>query len=119
MLLAGGDMADNDEMMGEDSLAEESSSKKGGFAGALLPMLKWIIIGVAVLILIVVVVIVTMKIANGNKAAATTVAVSEEYTGQRELLDWYASLDGTQVITAVDTLQQLMPTMPRHSALLL
>lgn len=93
-------MADNDEMMGEDSLTEETSSKKGGFAGALLPMLKWIIIAVAAVILIVVVVIVTIKVAGGNKASATTVAISEEYTGQRELLDWYTSLDVTQVFTA-------------------
>jgi flagellar FliL protein len=86
-------MADNDGVNLDDDGAVSAAPPKKGGLGALLPsLLKWVAIGLGAIILIVTVVIVTMKIMGGNTAAQTAIPISEEYTGKRELLDWYTSL---------------------------
>lgn len=79
-----------------------SPAKKGGgklsdlFSG----MLKWILIAVGAVILIVVVVFVTMKLVMSNTASQTSLPVSEEYSPQRELLDWYSAIGAIRTKTS-------------------
>ena len=85
-------MADNsDDINMDDGGVAAPAPKKGGLGGLLSGVLKWVIIAVGAVILIVVVVVVTMKIASKNTGAASNLPISEEYTAQREILDWYTS----------------------------
>ncbi|MDE7383725.1 MAG: flagellar basal body protein FliL, partial [Treponemataceae bacterium] len=80
---------------GLDGLDEESSggsAKKGGIGGLIPSLLKWIAIALGAIILIVVIVVVTMKIVNKGGQPQVVVPISDEYTVQREILDWYTSL---------------------------
>lgn len=97
-------MADNDDLLGDDvdGGAVSASSKKGGF-GALLPaLLKWVAIVIAAIILIVTVVVITMKIMGANTSPVSTFPVSEAYSGQREIYDWYSSLGSIRIKTSDD-----------------
>ncbi|MCR5290094.1 MAG: flagellar basal body-associated FliL family protein [Treponema sp.] len=87
-------MADNDSINIEEDGAGSAAPapKKGGMGGLIPALLKWIAIGVGAIILIVTVVIITMKVLGGNASATTAIPISEEYTGKREILDWYTSL---------------------------
>lgn len=100
-------MADNDEINLDDDAGAAASaaapSKKGGL-GALLPsLLKWVAIAIGAIILIVSVVVVTMKIVGSNTSPASTFPISEEYSGQREIYDWYTSLGAIRTKTSDDT----------------
>lgn len=93
-------MADNsDDINMDDGGVAAPAPKKGGLGGLLSGVLKWVIIAVGAVILIVVVVVVTMKIASKNTGAASNLPISEEYTAQREILDWYTSLGTIQTTT--------------------
>jgi len=65
---------------------------KKRIAGLLPSLLKWIAIGLGAVILIVVIVIVTMTIRDKNKPQTTEIPMSEEFSVNREVLDWYTSL---------------------------
>lgn len=82
-------MADDD-LDGLEDSGSASPSKKGGIGGGFVKILKWILIALGAIILIVVVVAITVKISMKNTTQQTSVPISEEYSAQRELLDWYA-----------------------------
>ena len=86
----------------DDGAASVAPAKKSGFGGLITGILKWVAIGLGAVVLIVVIVLVTMKIANGNKSATVTLPISEEYTAQREILDWYTSLGSIRTKTSDD-----------------
>ena len=89
----------NDDVGGDELSA--SSSKKNKGIGALLPaLLKWIAIGLAAVIFIVTVVVITMKIAGGNQSQVAAVPVAEEYSSNKEILDWYSSLGSIRTKTS-------------------
>ena len=86
-------MADDDDLdLGDDGGAAAAPKKKGGGGGFLPTLLKFVALGLGAVILIVTVVIVTMKIMGGNNTQQAVVPVTEEYSTNRELLDWYTSL---------------------------
>ncbi len=91
---------------GLDGLDEGSSSvtpaKKKGLGGLIPTILKWVAIGLGAVILIVVIVLITMKIAGTNNTTATVLPISEEYTAQREILDWYTSLGSIRTKSSDD-----------------
>ena len=98
-------MADNEDILSEegDGGSAAAPGKKGGL-GALLPaLLKWVAIVLALIILIVTVTVVTMKIMGHNSSPASTFPISEEYSGQREIYDWYTSLGSIRTKTSDDT----------------
>ena len=86
-------MADDD--LGFDDSSENPSGgdKKSKGHGGLLPiLLKWVAIVLGAIILIVTVVVLTVKLVNKGGQSQATLPVSQEYTGKREVLDWYTSL---------------------------
>ncbi len=86
-------MADDDSLNLDDEAGEAAPSKKrGGGVGFLPTLLKWVALGLGAVILIVTIVVITMKIVGGNSSAQAVVPVTEEYTSNREILDWYSSL---------------------------
>jgi flagellar FliL protein len=92
-------MADDDAGLdeGAEEGAEEAGKKKkkggGGGIAALLPtLLKWGAIGIGAIVLIVTVVIITMKVIGGNSAGQAVIPTSQDYQGQREVLDWYQAI---------------------------
>ncbi len=76
------------------------SAKKGGVGGLLPSLLKWVAIALGAVILIVVIVVVTMKITGNNTSGAAALPISDEYTVQREILDWYTSLGAIRTKTS-------------------
>ncbi len=85
-------MADDD-LGFDDNNDGAGSEKKGKGLGGLLPsLLKWIAITLGAIILIVTVVVITMKVVGGNTTQQSSIPVSKEYVGKREVLDWYTSL---------------------------
>ena len=95
-------MADNDELNLDEGGEGAAPAKKGKLGGLLPGLLKWIIIAVAAIILIVVVVIIAVNVVSKNSSSATAIPISEEYKGQREVLDWYTSLGTIQTTTCDD-----------------
>ncbi len=98
-------MADNEDILNDDGDGASASApaKKGGL-GALLPaLLKWVLIVIALIIVIVTVVVITMKIMGANSSPASTFPISEEYSGHREIYDWYSSLGSIRTKTSDDT----------------
>ena len=94
---------DNDLDLNDDAGTGDltsSSGKKGGIGGILPALLKWVAIGLGALILIVTVVIVTMKIVGGSQSGISVVPVTEEYTSNKEILDWYSSLGSIRTKTS-------------------
>lgn len=75
-------------------------AKKSGFGGAITSLLKWIAIALGAVILIVVIVVITVRIISGNNTANAQLPVSDEYTVQREILDWYSSLGAIRTKTS-------------------
>ena len=96
-------MADDEELNLDDNGAGEAPVKKGG-SGFLPNLLKWVAIGLAAIILIVVVCVITIKIVNKGSTndSFNPSSVTEEYTGTREIYDWYKSLGMFQVFTVDD-----------------
>ncbi len=85
-------MADDDLSLDDNEVGAASPEKKGGIGGLLPTLLKWIAIGIGAIILIVTVVVLTMKIVNSNSPTTSSIPVSQEYAGKREILSWYSSL---------------------------
>lgn len=85
--------ADDDSLLNEDEGADSAPAKKGGLGGLLSGLLKWIALGLGAIILIVTVVIITNKITNKNGNQVAVMPISEEYRVEREVLDYYTSLE--------------------------
>lgn len=101
-------MADDDDLdLGDDGGAP-APKKKGGGGGFLPTLLKFVALGLGAIILIVTVVIVTMKIMGGNSTQQAVVPVTEEYSTNRELLDWYTSLGSLRTKTSDSTPASVM-----------
>lgn len=79
--------------------AGEAPAKKGGLKGAFPALLKWILIALAAVIFIITVVFIAVKLMTRNSNSNTAIPISEEYTVQREELDWYTSLDDVRTQT--------------------
>lgn len=95
-------MAD-DGLDGLDEGGDSGASLKKGKSGGMIPsLLKWIAIALGAIILIVVIVVVTVKIINKNTTQAPVLSVSDEYTVQREILDWYTSLGAIRTKSSDD-----------------
>ncbi len=78
----------------------EAPAKKGGLKGAFPALLKWILIALAAVIFIITVVFIAVKLMTKNSSSNTAIPISEEYTTQREELDWYTTLDQVRTQTA-------------------
>ena len=78
----------------------EAPAKKGGLKGAFPALLKWILIALAAVIFIITVVCIAVKLMTKNSSSNTAIPISEEYTTQREELDWYTTLDQVRTQTA-------------------
>lgn len=92
-------MSDQDDinLEGGETASGESGKKKGS---ALIPqLLKWVAIVLGALIFIVTVVVITVSIMGGTGANQTAIPVSEEYTGVREVLQWYTAIGTIQTRT--------------------
>ena len=86
----------------DDGASSVAPAKKKGLGGLIPSILKWVAIGLGAVILIVVIVLITMKIAGNNKASSNVLPISEEYTAQREILDWYTSLGAIRTKSSDD-----------------
>ena len=84
----------------ESGAAVSPAAKKGGIGGLFPALLKWVAIALGAIILIVVIVVVTMKIVGGNNPNPPQLPISDEYTVQREILDWYTSLGAIRTKTS-------------------
>ena len=84
----------------ESGAAVSPAAKKSGIGGIFPALLKWIAIAIGAIILIVVIVVVTMKIVGGNNPNPPQLPISDEYTVQREILDWYTSLGAIRTKTS-------------------
>ncbi|MCQ2612925.1 MAG: flagellar basal body-associated FliL family protein [Treponemataceae bacterium] len=93
-------MADDDFGVDENTEEGAAPAKKGG--GGFLPtLLKYIAIVIGAIVLIVTVVIITMNIMNKNGSGSSTIVpISEEYSVNREELDWYTSIGSITTYTA-------------------
>jgi len=93
-------MSDQDDinLEGEEAAAGSGGQKKGG--GMLPQLLKWIAIVLGSLVFIVTVVVVTVSIMGGSGKNQTAVPVSEEYTGLREVFQWYTAVGTIQTRTS-------------------
>ncbi len=88
------DEQDDINLEGADAGSGESASKKGG-SGLLPQLLKWVAIALGALVFIVTIVVVTVNIMGGAGKSQTPIPISEEYTGQREVLSWFSQAIGT------------------------
>ena len=87
------DDQDDINLEGSDAGSGEGGSKKG--AGMLPQLLKWVAIPLGPLIFFVTIVVVTVNIMNGGGKSQSPIPLSEEYTGQREVLAWFSQALGT------------------------
>jgi len=81
---------------GENPVAE--GGKKG--VGILPQLLKWAAIVLGALIFIITVVVITVNIMGGKGETQTAIPISEEYTGLREVLQWYQAVGSIRTKTA-------------------
>ncbi|MCQ2575493.1 MAG: flagellar basal body-associated FliL family protein [Treponema sp.] len=96
-------MADDEESLLNDSDSSVAPSKKRGIGGLITGFLKWIIIAIAAIIVIVVISLVTVLIVNKNSTKQVqVVSATEEYTGKKEIYDWYKSIGVIQTTTSDD-----------------
>ncbi len=95
-------MADND-LMEDDEIQEQADdsmqSKKKGL-GFLKVLIKWIVIALVALIVIVTVVVITMNIMDRKGRNHSEYPISEEYREDRDILEWYESIQKVSVKTA-------------------
>lgn len=93
-------MADDDDLNleGGEAGTGETGGKKG--SGMLPMLLKWVAIVLGALIFIVTIVVVTVNIMGGAGKSQTTIPISEEYTGLREVLQWYQAVGTIQTRTS-------------------
>ena len=81
-----------------------SSESQGFISGVLLQALKWIALILGVVIFIVTVVIITInQFDRGLRLGQQRTPISEEYTAQPPILDWYSSLGEIRGSTADET----------------
>ena len=78
----------------------EAPAKKGGLKGAFPALLKWILIALAAVICIITVVFIAVRLMTRGGSSYTAIPISEEYTTQREELEWYTSLDQVRTQTS-------------------
>ena len=91
-------MSDQDDINLEGGDAGAGEGKKSG--GGMLPqLLKWVAIVLGALIFIITVVVVTVNIMGSSGKNQTSIPVSEEYTGLREVLQWYQAVGTIQTRT--------------------
>lgn len=92
-------MSDQDDinLEGGDATTGDGGKKKG--FGLLPQLLKWVAIVLGSLVFIVTVVVITVNIMGGKGNSQTTVPISEEYTGSREVLQWYQAVGSIQTRT--------------------
>ena len=94
-------MADEDaEIDLGDESAAAAPAKKGGIAGVLPTILKYVGLALGAIILIVTVVVITMGIMGKNKPNQAVIPVSEDFKEHMEELDWYTSLGEIQTKTS-------------------
>ncbi|MBN1617641.1 MAG: flagellar basal body-associated FliL family protein [Spirochaetales bacterium] len=96
-------MSDQDDinLEGGDAGTGDSGGKK---LGGLLPqLLKWVAIVLGALIFIVTVVVITVNVMGSSGKSQTSIPVSEEYTGSREVMLWYREPLGTLQTRTSDT----------------
>ena len=93
-------MSDQDDinLEGGDTGSGDAGGKKGN--GLFPQLLKWVAIVLGALVFIVTVVVVTVNIMNAGGKSQTNIPVSEEYTGSREILQWYTALGSIQTHTS-------------------
>jgi len=97
-------MADNESLMNDnDEGMEAAPAKKSGFGGFLSGILKWVALALGAIILIVTVVIITNAITGRNNKAVAQIPISDEYRTEREILDYYQSLEVIRTKTADPT----------------
>lgn len=90
-------MSDQDDINLEgDDLSLDGGGKKKRGSGLLPQLLKWTAIVLGSLIFIVTVVVITVQIIGGGGKNQTSIPVSEEYTGTREVLQWYQAVGETR-----------------------
>ncbi len=92
------DDQDDINLEGGEGPAGDSGGKKG--IGLLPQLLKWVAIVLGALIFIITVVVVTVNIMGGTGENKTAVPLSEEYTGLREVLQWYQAVGSIRTKTA-------------------
>ncbi len=93
-------MSDQDDinLEGGEAGATEGGGKN---LAALVPqLLKWVAIVLGALIFIVTVVVITVSIMGGAGKNQTSVPISEDYTGVREVLQWYQAIGTIQTRTS-------------------
>ncbi len=84
------DDQDDINLEGGDAGAGDGGGKKGS---SMLPqLLKWVAIVLGALIFIITVVVVTVNIMGGSGKNQTAVPLSEEYTGSRDVFQWYQAV---------------------------
>ena len=104
-------MSDQDDinLEGGDVGTTETGGRK--ISGLIPQLLKWVAIVLAALIFIVTVVVITVNIIGGSGKNMTTVPVSEEYTGVREILQWYREPIG---VIQTRTSDEIPPRLSRR-----
>jgi flagellar FliL protein len=93
-------MSDQDDinLEGGDSGSGDSGGKKGS---SLIPqLLKWVAIVLGALIFIVTIVVITVNIMGGSGENKSAIPVSEEYTGTKEVLQWFTAIGAIQTRTS-------------------
>lgn len=76
------------------------AAKKGGGAGFIVGLLKYIAIGLGAIILIVVISFVVAKLATKNTSSSSAMElISDDYKVKREPLDWYSSIEEVRAKT--------------------
>lgn len=92
-------MSDQDDinLEGGDAASGDSGGKKGS---SLIPqLLKWVAIVLGALIFIVTIVVITVNIMGGSGDNKSAIPVSEEYTGTKEVLQWFTAIGTIQTRT--------------------
>lgn len=92
-------MSDQDDINLEGGDIGAGEGKKKG-SGMLPQLLKWVVISLAALIFIVTIVVVTVNIIGSSGKPQSVIPVSEEYTGLREVLQWYQAVGSIQTRTS-------------------
>ncbi len=92
-------MSDQDDINLEGGDSDVGGGGKKG--SSLIPqLLKWVAIVLGALIFVVTVVVVTVNIMQGKGKNQSSVPVSEEYTVNREVLQWYTAITTIQTRTS-------------------
>lgn len=93
------DDQDDINLEGGDAGALEGAKRPGGGGGLIPQLLKWVAIVLGALIFIVTIVVVTVNIMGGTGKTQTSIPVSEEYQGVRDVLSYYQAIGSIQTRT--------------------